>query len=53
MAQASKTFRIFISSTFSGLKAERDALKKEIFPKLCESCQQNDCSFQPIALRKV
>jgi len=32
MAQASKTFRIFVSSAFSDLKAERSALQKEVFP---------------------
>jgi hypothetical protein len=31
MAQAGKTFRIFVSSTDSDLKAERDALQREVF----------------------
>ena len=36
MAQASRTFRIFVSSTFSDLKEERDALQQYVFPKLRE-----------------
>jgi len=34
MAQSGKTFRIFISSTFSDLKAERNALQARVFPQL-------------------
>jgi hypothetical protein len=33
------TFRIFISSTFSDLKAERNALQERVFPRLRELCQ--------------
>jgi hypothetical protein len=51
MAQASKTFRIFVSSTFSDLKAERNALQKHVFPKLREHCMQRGCWFQAIDLR--
>lgn len=51
MAQASRTFRIFVSSTFSDLKAERNALQQEVFPKLRELCQQHGCRFQAIDLR--
>ena len=51
MAQASKTFRIFISSTFSDLKEERNALQKDVFPKLRELCTQHGCRFQAIDLR--
>ena len=36
MAQSSRTFRIFVSSTFSDLKAERNALQEKVFPRLCE-----------------
>jgi hypothetical protein len=32
MTQASRTFRIFVSSTFSDLKAERNALQERVFP---------------------
>jgi WD40 repeat protein len=31
MAQSSRTFRIFVSSTFSDLKAERNALQEKVF----------------------
>jgi hypothetical protein len=51
MAQASRTFRIFVSSTFSDLKGERNALQKEVFPKLRELCMQHSCRFQAIDLR--
>lgn len=51
MAQATRTFRIFVSSTFSDLKEERNALQQKVFPKLGELCQQHDCRFQAIDLR--
>jgi hypothetical protein len=51
MPQASKTFRIFVSSTFSDLKEERNALQKYVFPLLRELCRQHGCRFQPIDLR--
>lgn len=51
MAQASKTFRIFVSSTFSDLKEERNALQKHVFPKLRDLCVQHGCRFQTIDLR--
>ena len=51
MPQASKTFRIFVSSTFSDLKEERNALQEHVFPKLRELCQQHGCRFQAIDLR--
>jgi len=34
MAQTSRTFRIFVSSTFSDLEKERNALQKLVFPRL-------------------
>ena len=51
MAQTSKTFRIFISSTFSDLKEERNALQKQVFPRLRELCMAHGCRFQAIDLR--
>ncbi|MFX0205549.1 MAG: DUF4062 domain-containing protein, partial [Candidatus Hodarchaeota archaeon] len=51
MAQTSKTFRIFVSSTFSDLKEERNALQRNVFPKLRELCLQHGCRFQAIDLR--
>ncbi len=46
-----KTFRIFISSTFSDLIEERNALQERVFPRLRELCRQNGCRFQAIDLR--
>ncbi len=51
MAQAGKTFRVFVSSTFSDLKAERNALQEKVFPKLRALCMQRGCRFQAIDLR--
>ena len=51
MALVSKTFRIFVSSTFSDLKEERNALQKRVFPKLRELCMQYGAKFQAIDLR--
>src|SRR5437867_1498298 len=51
MPQQSRTFRIFVSSTFSDLKAERNALQLQVFPKLRELCQRHGCRFQAIDLR--
>jgi len=51
MAQASRTFRIFVSSTFSDLKEERNALQQEVFPRLRELCMQHGTRFQAIDLR--
>ncbi len=51
MAQASRTFRIFVSSTFADLKAERDALQRDVFPRLRELCERHGARFQAIDLR--
>jgi hypothetical protein len=51
MTPPSKTFRVFVSSTFSDLKAERNALQDDVFPKLKRLCLQNGCRFQAIDLR--
>jgi len=51
MAQTTRTFRIFVSSTFSDLKEERNALQKFVFPRLRELCTQHGCRFQAIDLR--
>jgi len=51
MALASKTFRIFVSSTFSDLKEERNALQKNVFPELRKLCMQYGFRFQAIDLR--
>ena len=51
MTQASRTFRIFISSTFSDLKAERNALQDRVFPRLRTLATTHGCRFQAIDLR--
>ena len=51
MANAARTFRIFVSSTFSDLKAERDALQALVFPRLRDLCARHGCRFQAIDLR--
>src|SRR4029077_11264110 len=47
----SRTFRVFVSSTFSDLKAEREALQVHVYPDLCRLCEENGCRFQAIDLR--
>ena len=49
--QTSRTFRVFISSTFSDLKAERNALQEKVFPRLKKLAAANGCRFQAIDLR--
>src|SRR5450759_4495620 len=48
MTTATRTFRIFVSSTFSDLVTERNALQAYVFPRLRELCQQHGCRFQAI-----
>ncbi len=49
--QSSKTFRVFISSTFNDLKIERDVLQNEVFPEIQEYCESKGYRFQVIDLR--
>jgi hypothetical protein len=49
--KAARTFRVFVSSTFSDLKAERDALQAYVFPRLRELCEKHGARFQAIDLR--
>ena len=51
MTQSSRTFRVFISSTFSDMKAERNALQERVFPRLRELAETYHCHFQAIDLR--
>lgn len=46
-----RTFRLFVSSTFSDFEKERDVLHKRVFPKIEKFCNKNGCSFQPVDLR--
>jgi len=43
--------RVFVSSTFSDLKPERNALQAQVFPSLEQLCAQNGFQFQAIDLR--
>jgi hypothetical protein len=51
MPIVTRTFRVFVSSTFEDLKEERDALQHDVFPKLRTLCEQHGARFQAIDLR--
>jgi WD40 repeat protein len=51
MPSTARTFRIFVSSTFEDLKAERDALQRDVFPRLRKLCEQHGARFQAVDLR--
>jgi NACHT domain- and WD repeat-containing protein len=51
MPTATRTFRVFVSSTFEDLKDERNALRNSVFPKLRKLCEENGARFQAIDLR--
>jgi WD40 repeat protein/tetratricopeptide (TPR) repeat protein len=51
MPALTRTIRLFVSSTFSDMKAERDALQSDVFPKLRQLCLSNGLRFQAIDLR--
>ena len=51
MPTATRTFRVFVSSTFEDLEAERNALQHTVFPKLRKLCEENGARFQAIDLR--
>lgn len=46
-----KTFRLFISSTFSDFKKERQTLQLKVFPEIKKYCIDKGYKFQPIDLR--
>ena len=46
-----RTFRVFVSSTFGDLEAERNVLCERTYPKLREFCAERGASFQGIDLR--
>jgi len=45
------TFRLFVSSTFSDMKKERDVLQASVFPKLSNHCKSRGAAFQAVDLR--
>lgn len=51
MPGASRTFRVFVSSTFLDLKSERDALQRLTYPRLVDLCARHGAAFQAIDLR--
>src|SRR5437870_5578747 len=51
MPIASRTFRVFLSSTFEDLIEERNALQREVFPALRQLCEAHGARFQAIDLR--
>jgi len=46
-----KTFRLFISSTFSDFHRERELLQTEVFPEIKVYCAEKGYTFQSIDLR--
>ncbi len=51
MATIGKTFRVFVSSTFTDMQEERNALQKKVFPALKSICNEQGYQFQAIDLR--
>lgn len=49
-AQTHRQLRLFISSTFVDMNAERDALTR-IFPRIKEACEKRSVEFVPLDLR--
>lgn len=51
MVAPARTFRLFVSSTFEDMAAEREALHQRVFPELDRLCRQRGARFQVIDLR--
>jgi WD40 repeat protein len=51
MAGAWRTIRVFISSTFTDMRAERRILQEKVFPDLKKYCEARGASFQAVDLR--
>ncbi len=51
MQRGELNFRVFVSSTFDDMKAERDALQATVFPRLVAYCRARNARFQAIDLR--
>jgi Leucine-rich repeat (LRR) protein/WD40 repeat protein len=50
-ARLRPVIRVFVSSTFSDMRHERNALQEHVYPKLEQLCLQNGFHFQAIDLR--
>lgn len=48
---AQPVFRLFVSSTFADMQAERDTLAEHVFPFLEEYCRTRGARFQAVDLR--
>ena len=48
---APRVVRVFISSTFRDMQAERDELVKHVFPELRARCRERDVDFVEVDLR--
>lgn len=46
-----RTFRVFVSSTFTDMRVERRILQEEVFPRLKAFCESRGASFQDVDLR--
>jgi tetratricopeptide (TPR) repeat protein len=46
-----ETLRVFVSSTFSDMQAERDELAKHVFPRLRRLCQERGATWADVDLR--
>jgi len=51
MPQQSRTFRLFVSSTFGDMKSERSLLQARVFPLLRQLCERHGARFQAVDLR--
>ena len=49
--QTSRLFRIFLSSTFSDFKVERNELYRRVFPSIKQRCAQLGYEFQVVDMR--
>lgn len=51
MAGIGRQFRVFVSSTFSDMQAEREVLQRQVFPRLQRFCRRHGAHFFAIDLR--
>lgn len=51
MAAQTRSIRLFVSSTFDDMQAERDILHRDVFPEIRRISREIGFDFQPIDLR--